>query len=451
MAKTIKLKQIYIGNILESYYKGHQKLPKDEMEFWTKYDALDNNRSILYGGDDKVIITPIEIDSKHFETLKKLAGWKNVINLFPKKLGNTISLDLIKDKTLSTKFIEIIKNNPNIQIIPYRQTDEFYDLVDFLKSKKLKFTLPETFPKGKKFIETYFHSKRGFRHLWEMVKDPKLPIHLPEGFIVENLEEAIEAAWWFMGQKKNFVIKYNRGVQGIGVIFMSQSKLPKNKEAFSKQIRKDLDGEMWHSACLVVEEKVDTDTTKLGGSPNVEMRIDENGKVINEYACEQIIAEDKKTFMGVGMNKNVDKSKHIKIAFAAAKKIGKKLAEYGYKGVFDMDLVVSKTNKLYAIEANLRRTGGTHAHEFCKALLGKNYSTKYFVNIQDIKLEGSKKLTPAQAYKLFDKELYTKQKGYGMILANPDLLACNILAVLFIGKSEESIKKQISSIRNKLK
>ncbi len=451
----MKLKQIYIGNILESYYKGHKKLPKEERNFWVKYDSLDNNRSILYGADNKVIITPIKINSSHLKTISELAGWTNVINLYPEKLGFSISQSLIKDKKLNKQLVEIIKANPNIQIIPYRQTDEFYELVEHLKSKNLKFTLPETFPKNKKFIENYFHSKRGFRHLWEMAVDKKLPIHLPEGFIVESLEEAIEAGWWFSEQKRNFVIKYNRGVQGIGVVFMKYSEQAKDKEAFIKQITKDFTGEMWKSGCFVVEEKIDVDINRLGGSPNVEMRIHENGKVTNEYACEQIIAEDRKTFMGVGMNKIVDRSPHTRAAYKAAQQIGKQLAKYGYRGVFDMDLLVSKENKLYALEANLRRTGGTHAHEFCKTLLGKRYALNYFVNIQDIEIEKGIKITPKQAYEIFAKDLYTKEKDSGIILANPDLLSCNMLSVLFIEKDQTSIlalmnrmKRKVSKITN---
>lgn len=433
------IKQIFIGNILEAFHYSYESLPQEEKDFWTKYDAYDNNRALLYGGDNKVIVTPTAINEEQLDFLAHLAEWKNVKNIFPKNYSKSICRDLMKDKDLNKKFVELLRNNPNVELIPYRHTPEFYELLAYLEENELHVSLPETIEKESKFIELYFHSKRGFRHLWEIVKDPKLKIQLPFGFITVSKEECKEAAFWFKNKGKNFVIKYNRGVQGIGVLILEERDFARDWDTFGKQIDELITDDIWLEGGIVVEERISIDKTKLGGSPNVEMRVDHEGNVHREYACEQVIQEDGKTFMGVGMNKEVDASPHIEQAYLAAEVIGKYLAGLGYRGNFDMDLVISQENKLYAIESNLRRTGGTHIHEFCKEVLGKDYSQKHYVMSYEIKLENKDKWNYDKLNVLFKPILFDKTSQTGVIVVNTELVGVGIISLLVVEKSRDTL------------
>ena len=57
----------------------------------------------------------------------------------------------------------------------------------------------------------------------------------------------------------------------------------------------------------------------------------------------------------------------------AGLEIARKLQVMGYVGHFDVDCIVSDDNKLYLLEVNARRTGGTHVHEFAKHMFGDDY------------------------------------------------------------------------------
>lgn len=433
------IKQIYIGNILEAFYYSYEHLPEKEKNFWTNYDAWDNNRSLLYGRDDKVLITPAQINQKQLDFLSQLAGWENVQNLYPKNFSPSICNDLVNDRALNEAFTNVLRDNPSVEIIPYRHTPEFYKLLEYIEKNNFKITLPETIDKDDKFIEVYFHSKRGFRHLWEIVKDPKLKIELAFGFITTDKAECKQAAFWFKKKNKDFVIKYNRGVQGIGVLLLEAKNFSTDWDIFSGQIDKLLADEIWNEPGIVVEERVKIDKTVLGGSPNVEMRIDHEGKVHREYACEQVIQEDGKTFMGVGMNNEVDASPHIEQAYLAAENIGKYLSGLGYRGNFDMDLVVSVENKVYAIETNLRRTGGTHIHEFCKELLGANYSQNFYIMSYEVKIPDEKNWNYEKLDGLLGKYLFNKDRKSGVIVANMELVGVGIVSLLAVEKDRETL------------
>jgi len=445
MDKCQNIKQIYIGNVLESFYKSYtyDKMPKKEADFWRRYDALENNRSLLYGGDNKIVITPEKINSSHLSYICNLAGWKNVDNLIPERQTDCISLDICSDRDFYNKLRKIIVNNPGVEIIQYRHTPEFYLLVEKFREDGLNPVFPELVEKDNKFIEEYFHSKRGFRHLWEQIKDPQLKIDIPEGYITENRKEAIEAGWWFRTKNRDFVLKINRGVQGIGVLMNHCSDFSRDYDLFVKQLGQKLTDGMWEEPIIIVEEYIDPNEDIFGGSPNVEMKIDRQGKILREFSCAQVLDADGKTFLGVVMNREVESSAHIQEAYKAAELFAAKLTEVGYRGVFDMDLVVAKNNKLFAVEANLRRTGGTHAHEFAKCLLGNDYCQYNYVHIQDVSILDNKK---REFFKTLEKFVYNKQTKTGIIPVNPDMVEVGKAPILIIAPSKQILNEILEEV-----
>ncbi len=442
------IQTIYFSNILEGCYSSYKGLKsKEEKDFWTRYDSYDSNRAVLYGDDNKTIVTAYAIYKPHFEDIKKLMGWKEVYNVSPQKPTYSISEDCIKDTFLRNTLVGIIKNNPGVALIPYRLTPQFQKLIHYLKTQDLSFKTPETIAEEKQFILNYFNTKRGFRHLWHLSGAENAPhIQIPQGFITQNKKEAIDGAWWFKQRDESFVIKYNSGTQGIGVQLIDRKTLPSEKRIFEKHMRNLLKDKMWSEPIIIIEKAIPSNDKEESVSPSLEVYIDPNGTVSPSYVSDQIMANDKRTFRGIYIYPELMTDPFIKKAFESGVKFGKALAKYGYRGVFDIDLMRSKHNELFAVEANLRRTGGTHLHELCLALLGKEYGHNYHTLIEDIILNNNHKLTYGKCRSLFVNDLYTNKKQSGIIFANPDMLKVNILVVILIAKT----KKQIVNLRKKI-
>ncbi len=53
-----------------------------------------------------------------------------------------------------------------------------------------------------------------------------------------------------------------------------------------------------------------------------------------------------------------------------------RLQAMGYVGHFDLDTVVNDDGRVYLLEINPRRTGGTHVHEFAEHVFGADYLDK---------------------------------------------------------------------------
>jgi len=444
----MKLKEIYISNVLESYYRGYDQLSKEEKQKWYQYDFYEANRALLYGADNKAIITSYPINPEYLTDLKQVTGWSNVINLYPNQPQPSLSQDLQHNGKLKDQFVSLIKANSGVKLIQYRSTPEFHNLVSFLKKQKLDFKTPELIESDNEFVLNYYNTKRGFRHLWAGVLGEKRQgINIPEGFICGDLEEALEAAWWFRAHSRDFVIKYNRGVQGVGVSLNYCQDLAKEKQAFINQLKLKLSEGFWKEPALVVEELIPPDHHHLGGSPNVELFIDEQAKVHFSYPCEQILENNKK-FIGVKIHPELMNFPQMQSAKEAGLKLGQALAEKGYRGCFDIDMVVDKGGRAFAVEANLRRTGGTHLHELGLALFGLDYYQQYYLYSLDLKL--TKEFSYEQFKTLFKNNLYDSQKQLGLLLANADMLQQKILVPIIIAKSQDKAEALYQHLREVL-
>ena len=445
-----QIKQIYISNILECFRQNYVGLSEKEQKYWEEYDIREANRSLYYGGDDKVVITSVPIEKEHFGYTCDLFKWKNVKNLYPQKYSYSICLDVINDEKLRNSLIEIIEKNPGLEIvIPYRATNEFQKMVDFLRSKKLKFKLPESSPDGLNLISYYGNSKAGFRHLWNkaLKNSPNLEIDLAEGFVVGEKSEVIDAALYFVQRKKSFVIKCNKGTQGVGVIFNKYNKIPHSKTALTKYINKTLSDKLWDNPVIVVEEMLDTDENIFGGSPSIEFQIKKKNKIDYLYPCEQILASDRKTFAGVLISPELYQSRLIKIAKKGGLLYAKELARLGYRGCFDVDLIVTKAKKIYAVESNLRRTGGTHVFEAARSLLGADKLKKSYTASEDIHFDNSKNLDYLSLRNKLKNLLYDPKSKQGIIFGNPSLLKMGIFFVIYFASNGRNLKALRESVR----
>jgi len=441
------LKTIYISNVLESFYRSYDRLPSAEKQRWYEYDHLEANRALLYGADNKAVVTSYPINSEYQKDICGIMGWKNVLNLFPKAPSVSISQDLEQGE-LAQSLVRIIAQNPGIALVQYRSTGEFHALVAKLRQRGLQFETPELISDRDEFIVNYFNTKRGFRHLWSGVLGLKREgINIPEGFITGDVVEAAEAAWWFRSHNRSFVIKYNRGVQGMGVVLNRVLEFSENKTQFLEQLRLKLSESIWKEPVVVVEELIEPDVHNLGGSPNVEFMISSEGRVNFSYPCEQILEEGKK-FIGVYIHPELIKRPEILAAREAGERFGEALAQQGYRGCFDIDLVLDTQGHTYAVEANLRRTGGTYAHEAAVALLGEEYWKKHHVYILDLKLKAP---LPYIKFKELTLDLgWQPTKQEGIFLANADLLSVKVLVPMIIAGSAKRVNELEKELKKRL-
>jgi len=200
----MQYKSLIISNLAETYYQTYRKSDPTEAEKLIQSDILESDRAVFYANNSKILITSLPLNHEFLEDVRRILSYE-IINLYPHKYSESICKDILDDKTLLNQIQKIIRENPDIEIIPYYATSEFFELLTILKQNKLQFTTPETISPKNRFIRDHYNCKVGFRELWERATDKDSFVKIPPGFIVNDLKEALDAAWWFYQKNTNLI------------------------------------------------------------------------------------------------------------------------------------------------------------------------------------------------------------------------------------------------------
>lgn len=434
-------KSLIISNIAETYYRVYQKSEPKKAKLLTEYDFLEADRGLFYANHPKVCITSVPVDPQFLGDVKNILGYERLTNLFPQKPSERICRDIINDRLLFEEIEKIIRQNPGIAIIPYYATPEFFELITILKHRKLSFVTPETISPKNRFIRDHYNSKVGFRQLWDKATDEHSFVKIPKGFVVDDLDEALDAAWWFYQNQTDFVFKYSRGTSGFGVVFYHCHNLPREEKAFKRYLTKKHQAKMWFEESFVIEEFINLDRSFYGGSPSIEFKINED--VQHEYNCLQRLRSEDNYFEGIIISKEAEQllTFDLNRVVKNCLEFGSALADLDYKGIFDIDLVVDKKHNVYAVESNLRRTGGTHIFETAIHLFGRNFIDKIVVASRD-NLPVNKNLQTYADFKKAAHHLYFGQeKGEGIIPTITSFLPTGKVGLMTFGKTLEKVEK----------
>lgn len=327
-----------------------------------------SDRALISDQDDRILVTSLPIDNQFFEDTKIIFGFKNIINLYPRNISKSLPLSILEDKKLIEFLVDKIRENPKIELISYAVTPEFLKLTKFLKEK----TGAKLNDYDDNYIHTqrFFDSKSGFRQSLSTFENID-NIRIPEGFIVHGTDEIFHCVNYFFSRNKGVVIKTNRGLAGAGLLILDYDKF---KHSFSDYLKEKFNEDnYWKEEVAVVEEFIKPNKEILGGSPDVELKII-GGKLDVLYTCGMRITEEG-VFRGIELGKNIVPKNIEKKLIHIGKFFGKKLIDCNYHGFYDVDAVLG--DQLCPIEANIRRTGGTHVYEGAIRLLGNNFAKKF--------------------------------------------------------------------------
>lgn len=405
----------------------------DEVEAEVSEDHALSDRFIFSQNDNTVLITPYLIDKEFLNDSTKLIGLKNILNLSPKTVGESVCKSIQEDTELFSKLVEIIKSNPSVKIFSYSGTPEFFELIDTLNKLDLEFKTPEIPNSQDRWTNSFFGSKSGFRQTTS-VMGPSFP-HPPTGAISSDQNEIVGWATHFLKNFAGCVIKSNRGLAGAGLAIIKKEDVVGKTEKYVTEILNSHD--YFQHGPIVVEQFIPPDMSVCGGAPNIELQIID-GKIIPLYVCSMRMTPDG-VFQGVEFGSGAVEKNVQKIITKAGKHFGSRLLKFGYNGFYELDFVAGLDRNIYPIESNLRRTGGTHAVELAVKLLAPNaLKENYFVTNNRILKDALFKETYQTLKSKLSSVLYpVAGKKEGVILTIVSNLSRGRLGYVVIGKNKK--------------
>lgn len=433
-------KTIFIANLAEIARPLTQFMSSPRRRYEIEEDRALCDRFVFSGGDDRILITPYPLDKNFLLDSLKLLKFKNVVNLSPRSVGESLCESILKDNQLLKDIVSTIRANRGIRLISYAATPEFLELIKYLKKRGLEFETPEV-PAENDWTTAFFDSKSGFRQTVGRLGRNFPP--MPEGFICVDPAEVVGVSNRLIGQSKDIVLKANRGLAGAGLKIVRRSKTPSTD--IINYIKNLVQGEPWfRKGTTVVEEFIESEISVGGGAPNVELRISEKGVEVL-YVCGMRVSHEG-VFRGVELGLGALPKKIETAIVKAAKTFGQYLGRFGYRGYFEIDFVYGhviplggKRDRLYALEANLRRTGGTHVFELGQRLLGRNFVKNYYLTANNMNPAKKFKGQGYSQVKAVVRDLFYPINGQkeGVIITITSLLKRADLGYVVIGPDRQ--------------
>lgn len=353
---------VAIYNNLETFFKFLQRSNDHKILEERMYRG---DRGIFWLGPDKLLIVTKAVP--HADYICERWGYPGTQVVAPQHATHQLSLDILGDPDLIKKIVEYAGPRKTIKLIPYASTPEFYALVDHLSNEfGLTIILAESPAKDDLWVRDYADTKAGFRSLvtkWLPDDNP-----LPSGFICQNLEEAADAVRWFNQHQIGAVAKADSGESGIGHIVFSDPQV--SSERVSNQLNENL----FLRNDLVVVDQLILSETQL--SPSLELFVPPNGETpYITYVSSQLFSEFGH-FAGVLLSHELTEQAWYENLSRYGLRIAGNLQAMGYVGHFDIDTIVDDDGRIYLLEINARRTGGTYVHEFARLTFGEDYLKK---------------------------------------------------------------------------
>jgi hypothetical protein len=371
----MKYRSIFIANIAEIAKPLTRSMTETQRRQEVFEDHVYCDRFLAHNKDYRVLITPYSLDPTFIADVSYLLRFKHSLFLHPKEIDESICEAIISDQSLLSQLQQIIMDNPEITIHSYAVTEEFKQLIHKLRSIGLRFSTHEMPDPDASWTAPFFDSKAGFRQTTNILYD-SFP-DMPRGIIVSGTQELIGWMRYYLLKADGVVLKSNRGLAGAGLRIIRKGDLPVSHIASYVQTLVT-DEAFWLDEPIIVEEYIDPDLSICGGSPNIELQI-QNGTTEVLYSCGMRVSS-KGVFLGVEFGKGAVPKRIERQLVRSGRMFGSVLSLVNYAGHFEIDFVYGKkSHRLFPIEANVRRTGGTHAFELAERLLGDDFIGKYYV------------------------------------------------------------------------
>jgi hypothetical protein len=225
------------------------------------------------------------------------------------------------------------------------------------------------------------------------------------------------------------VIKPDIGAGGVGQLIVRAGEYADQ----SSLLQRLLSAPYLAQGTAVVEQWIDSPGEL---SPSLEFYVPPMGagEPTSLYLCEQIF-QSSGHFMGVMIDRTSAAAPWYPAMAADGLQIARQLQKLGYVGFFDLDAIVDADGRLYLLEVNPRRTGGTHAHEFARQQFGDDYLQQVTVHVLNQLSSGPIATWPQLRSALGDLLYPQGRKRRGVVVTITSLLACGKFGCLIVAGS----------------
>lgn len=386
---------------------------------------------------DFVFITAKPLQEDFVAYFKKICLVNDLEILVPKKHSGKLCEDILNDRVVFKRLLELGKEYQHLSLKPYSTTANFLKLIKKLRENGVTVTTPIS-PNGhNSWTVNFYGSKSGIRQLTQINGAFRADLKMPNGVISSGVEDSARLAANKYIKEGGVVIKTNKGHAGMGVLIFKKGELPSSfvecKKAILAEFKKD---RYWDKFPIIVESLVKFDKKVGGGFPNAEFLIKKNKEVKLLYYCGMRV-DSKGVFAGVEISEDALPRRIASRITDIGYLIGEQYASDGYVGYFDIDFISGKNGEIFVNESNVRVTGGTHVYQAAKELAGRDFTKKTYVLSNNLYKLPKQKYTFTSVLKKINPISYSRKTKEGVVIVSANLLEMGYLAYIVFGKNKK--------------
>lgn len=378
---------VYVYNVVEDEWS-FVNAYSDSVRLVEDIETMENTSDCFFlataaAETDFVYISPKPIASEFQTYTQTLFKYKNGQCLTPDNISHQLCLDLIEDKACFRQLVLQLKPYQQVSLLSYSASAQFYQLKTALIQAGLNIRTPESPALDSAWTVNFFGSKSGIRQLAQQSAAAEPDLVMPDGLICVGRFDASRIAAHKYLKNKGVVIKTNKGSGGNGVLIFRENDLPNDYPACVAKLEAILNREeYWEMFPIVVEDLINVNTAIEGGFPNVEFKIWKNGRI--EMLFYGILAvTEKGEYYGMDVNGSILPDRLKTRMLDTGYYIAEQYAAAGYRGHFDVDMMLGKNGQLYVSESNTRNTGWTDTYKVVKKLIGNDFLNQVYVMNRD--------------------------------------------------------------------
>lgn len=402
----------------------------DEVERLSRGEFYGVDRTLLWVGDPKLAIGSYPIH--HADYIRETLGYPNSRYIHPTDPSKWLSQDALRETWMIDEIVAYAGDAKTVQIIPYQTTLPFFELVEHLRNEHgLTVLLPESLNPSSHWVRDLMDTKIGYHSLVGRFLSDAGDL-LPLAFAAHNFDEAIQRILWFLKRGQSCIVKGNDGENGHANLIFD------DLTATGPAIRAALESlSFLHDTPMVVEEMIPSEN-ELSPSLEVYVPPKADGEPKVTYISQQLF-KGPGDFCGVLVSYDLKRAPWYATLERNGLRIARELQALGYVGMFDLDCIVSDGGRLYLVEINSRRTGGTHVHDFAMHRWGEDYLEYVSLLSNESMQSGDIRTHDILLKALYDLLYPIDDEERGVIVTVTASLSEGKFGCIFVGQSEDDL------------
>lgn len=393
-----------------------------------------DQRGVVYLNKDDIIITKNPIEQEYLKYLEEL-GWDFSRCTF-------LNPSITKDYTYNTVFydkeiISKIKKIKDYYIDTYNTTFEEEDF-----AKKMQVPIYANCK-----LSQLYGTKSGFRKLAK-----NLGLKIAYGFEeirnIDSLKNYIEK--FFKKGKLEVAIKIDEGISGAGTTKIKSRDYKKlsteqKAEFFKKALYKIKQAQS--NSGVVVEEWL----SNVTASPSIQVEVypDKTWKIVSMH--DQLLEGDEKWYVGCKYPQTTLDNKKLQRVQLDVAKFVKFLISKGFIGFLGLDIVITKDDNIFWVEANIRKPGTFYPRIIAEKLNNGLLDGLFYI-ATDFTVPKFKGVSFLKLKEEFSEFLYLiKKQSNGVVLYNTGALKdAGRFDLVCLGQNAQTVQDVYTTIKEKI-